>query len=216
MYFAWSTAFHMLLAAVCHQSWVLLLMEPSLEVVHLWVLCLNRFRHSSIQVINSWKIMSLDNKSNILSWAFLIISAYCITFTSPASSLFQWCVILMEPFVPYWCRYLKFHKRCLSERKRLGIGCSEVKYISSNSLRLLSFYKLKSFMQFAIFKDIWCRIEVVLYCFNTKCAPFSSCRKWTHSTGSGLISCEICFFSLCIMSFGSLHWKMQLLNIFMA
>lgn len=27
-------------------------------------------------------------------------------------------------------RYLKFYKRCLSDRKKLGIGCSEVEFIS--------------------------------------------------------------------------------------
>lgn len=35
------------------------------------------------------------------------------------------CLFFYNSFFPL-CRYHKFYKRCLNERKKLGIGCSEV------------------------------------------------------------------------------------------
>ncbi|KAG9458780.1 hypothetical protein H6P81_003288 [Aristolochia fimbriata] len=31
--------------------------------------------------------------------------------------------------MPKWVQATKFHKRCLSDRNKLGIGCSEVGYL---------------------------------------------------------------------------------------
>jgi len=40
------------------------------------------------------------------------------------------CIFKVPHVIVLHFRYLKYHKRCLNDRKKLGIGCSEVNIIS--------------------------------------------------------------------------------------
>jgi hypothetical protein len=41
------------------------------------------------------------------------------------------CVTKFLHMIALSVRYLKFQKRCLSDRKKLGVGCSQVDFISN-------------------------------------------------------------------------------------
>lgn len=81
---------------------------------HLWDLCQNLFPISHIQAINYWRRTGSDIKSNR--------PHHESPFILLLSNVFIFFIIRSYPL----CRYHKFYKRCLNERKKLGIGCSEV------------------------------------------------------------------------------------------
>lgn len=115
-----------------HQSWAVLVGHTLLYqgAARLWGPCQNLSLLFSIQVISYWSTMSSSSRSRLIAFfgkiqiCFLQYCFWIVIYYTKHQCRLSYLVFLFFIFV-IW-RYLKYHKRCLGDRKKAGIGCSEV------------------------------------------------------------------------------------------